>query len=673
MTDAAPNLKAELSALRAREPEVALQVEEFLGRYFDLDASGATRLVNPSPRTPVVGRSDAGLDARLNWPTRDCHWAGHGGNGEAADLFVHKNLGDFLARELRAFLGIRFMSALEAGEDATAPSREAVTVQQATQALIEQLHLAEEARRVAWGRPRPVVESFWCVTLDRLSFGPAPADGPLDPEGVDARLVADIAANTAQRAEWTEQLEDGDHPPPGDADLDQWTSWLDAHPTLVLDTRHFSTAFEAAVLSRFHDLDAATNGLLVHADNADGLRLLRARFGGGVQCVYIDPPFNTEGVGFAYRDRFSTSAWLTMMDDRLELAVPLLTEDATLYAHVDYNEKERLKLLLDEHLEYVTEIIWRIGWVSGFKSAAKKFVRNHDTIYQYGRTSSPYFDKTYIPYPDGYRRRDGKPPTGPGYPLEDTWNCSELDPLHSIQIMSFSREKLGLPELTQKNENLLARMIRSSTRPGDTVLDYFLGSGTTAAAAHKLGRRWIGIERGEWLVDAALPRLKRVLAGDPYGISGEVGWTGGGLFQYVRLASETPDPTTSQVDPQAAYDRFETALLLLGLRVTRRYAADPATGWDSRAAVGTLPDGCSACVVHAAAPGNRDASTLTRWVKTLPVWSSHESWVLCVNDDARGAVPTNDETVEIRSLDTDLHRLLFAADGSDAEAATPVG
>ncbi|RMG17492.1 MAG: hypothetical protein D6731_03995, partial [Planctomycetota bacterium] len=164
-----------------------------------------------------------------------------------------------------------------------------------------------------------------------------------------------------------------------------------------------------------------------------------------------------------------------------------------------------------------------------------KFIRNHDTIYHYGKSPRPLFNKRYLPYPEGYVRRDGKPPRGKGIPLEDTWNCSPADRLDSIQIMSFSREKVGRGNLTQKNENLLERMLEASSLPGDWVLDPFLGSGTTCAVAQKMGRRWIGVERSALLEDVALPRLKRVLHGDPYGISAARGWRGGGAFQVLRL------------------------------------------------------------------------------------------------------------------------------------------
>jgi adenine-specific DNA-methyltransferase len=90
---------------------------------------------------------------------------------------------------------------------------------------------------------------------------------------------------------------------------------------------------------------------------------------------------------------------------------------------------------------------------------------------------------------------------------------------------------------TPKPERLLMRVIELATNPGDLVLDSFLGSGTTAAVAHKMGRRWIGIELGEHCHTHCLPRLKKVVDGtDPGGITEAVGWKGGGGFRYYKLA-----------------------------------------------------------------------------------------------------------------------------------------
>lgn len=303
----------------------------------------------------------------------------------------------------------------------------------------------------------------------------------------------------------------------------------------VVDTAALRTAEVDRLLAPL-DLEASRTGLLVLGDAAHGLTLLRAGLAGAVQAAYLDPPFNTTGSGFDYRDRYGAAEWLCLVEDRVRLLLPLLRDDAAVFTHIDQHEKERLRLVLDRHLAFVTEIIWRIGWVSGFKSRAARFIRNHETIYHHGRSPRPFFVKRWLPHPPGYRRRgqDG-PPTGPGYPLEDTWNCGPLDRLDSIQLKSFSREKVGRRELTQKNEDLLERIVLSSSREGDLVLDPFLGSGTTAAAAHKLGRRWVGLELGATQAAHARPRLARVVAGDEVGISKKLGWRGGGAFETWTL------------------------------------------------------------------------------------------------------------------------------------------
>ena len=91
------------------------------------------------------------------------------------------------------------------------------------------------------------------------------------------------------------------------------------------------------------------------------------------------------------------------------------------------------------------------------------------------------------------------------------------------------------PFSTPKPEALVERVIHIATNPGDLVLDSFLGSGTAAAVAHKMGRRWIGIEMEEHAVTHCVPRLKKVIAGEQGGISESVGWKGGGGFRFYRL------------------------------------------------------------------------------------------------------------------------------------------
>jgi len=275
--------------------------------------------------------------------------------------------------------------------------------------------------------------------------------------------------------------------------------------------------------------------IIIKGNNLVAAHSLKPLFRGRVKLIYIDPPFNTGTDDFGYNDAFNHSTWLTFMKNRLEIARDLLSPAGSLYVHLDFNEVHYCKVLLDEIFgrhNFQREIVWRIGWVSGYKTAAKNWIRNHDTILFYTRQDLS-FNKEYIPYPEGYVRRDGNAPEGEGYAIEDTWNCSEIDKLDSIQIKSFDQEKTGF--LTQKNEALLRRIIFSATSEGDIVLDLCAGSGTTGATALKMKRQYIMVEQMEKQVGIILDRMKNVLRGDSKGISKLVNWQGGGEFVYCEL------------------------------------------------------------------------------------------------------------------------------------------
>lgn len=265
---------------------------------------------------------------------------------------------------------------------------------------------------------------------------------------------------------------------------------------------------------------------LIYGDNLLAMAALLAgdertpSLRGKVDLIYIDPPFDSKAdyrtkvtlpgmeleqrpnvmEQYAYSDTWSggTATYLEMMVPRLILMRELLADTGSIYVHLDATVGHYVKIVLDEIFgkeQFEREIIWRIGWISGYKSAAPNWIRNHDNIYYYTKTPSFTFNKQYIPYAEDYVRRDGKKPEGAGYPIEDTWNCSEMDRIDSIQIMSFSREKVGYE--TQKNENLLRRIIEASSKPGHLVADLNGGSGTAVAVAEKLDRRWITTDLGK--------------------------------------------------------------------------------------------------------------------------------------------------------------------------------
>ena len=123
-----------------------------------------------------------------------------------------------------------------------------------------------------------------------------------------------------------------------------------------------------------------------------------------------------------------------------------------------------------------------------------------------------------------------------GPPSPTVWLHSDVGHNHEArdEVKRISPED---PFTTPKPERLLQRIIHLATLPGDLVLDSFLGSGTTAAVAHKMGRRWIGIEMGDHAETHCKPRLDKVIAGEQGGVSEAVGWTGGGGYRYYRLGA----------------------------------------------------------------------------------------------------------------------------------------
>jgi adenine-specific DNA-methyltransferase len=136
---------------------------------------------------------------------------------------------------------------------------------------------------------------------------------------------------------------------------------------------------------------------------------------------------------------------------------------------------------------------------------------------------------------------------------------------------------------TPKPELLLRNILQIATNPNDLILDSFLGSGTTAAVAHKMGRRWIGIEMGEHALTHCLPRLQKVVQGEQGGISPAVGWQGGGGFRLVQLG-EPVFTADGRIDPAV---RFAALAAFVWQQATRTAYTPPELGGQSGARAGT--------------------------------------------------------------------------------------
>lgn len=259
------------------------------------------------------------------------------------------------------------------------------------------------------------------------------------------------------------------------------------------------------------DLGPDGSDFVVLGDNGDVLPRLP---GGAFQLIYIDPPFNTgkpqrrrtlqtrrsttpDRVGFggsgyatvelgrmAYGDGFED--YLGFIGPRLEEARRLLSDDGTLYLHLDYREAHYCKVLLDEIFgreAFLNEVIWAYDYGGRSK---RRWPAKHDTILVYVRDPHHYyFDQEAverIPYlapglVTAEKAARGKVPT-------DVW-------WHTI-VPTSGKEKTGYP--TQKPEGILRRVLAASSAPNSWVLDFFAGSGTTGAVARQLGRHFVLVD-----------------------------------------------------------------------------------------------------------------------------------------------------------------------------------
>src|SRR5699024_6754286 len=319
-------------------------------------------------------------------------------------------------------------------------------------------------------------------------------------------------------------------------------------------------------ITEFQDND----NLIIKGNNLIALHTLKKRFAGKVSLIYIDPPFNTGNDSFKYNDRFNRSTWLTFMKNRLEVARELLAENGNIFIHIDKNEHHYLKVLMDEIFgedNFVEEFIWSYGTASGGRSATPKPVNIHDYIIQYAKVyKARKQNKIYTPYSEKYikdwfkfqdedgrryrRRMRGRDSEGntiwikqyldesKGIPLTTIWDDIKqvyADPRAYKANMEHTTELEKAFKGGQKPEKLLKRIIEHATDEGDIVLDFHMGTGTTQVVAHKMNRKYIGIEQMDYLNSITIPRLKKTIEGIQVGISKDVKWQGGGSFVYAEL------------------------------------------------------------------------------------------------------------------------------------------
>ena len=347
--------------------------------------------------------------------------------------------------------------------------------------------------------------------------------------------------------------------------------------------------------------DKDSPNMLIQGDNLEALKALLPYYAGQVKCVYIDPPYNTGSAFEHYDDNLEHSKWLSTMYPRLELLRELLAEDGSIFLQIDDDEHAYLKVLMDEifgRKNFVNNIVWKrrggsanpknrlntvtdhILWYSKSSSYTVNHIFSLDDEVTKEYTATRFnnvdengrkFMKSPIQSPNLrpnliYDYKGYKTPEK-GYSISkemmEKWDkegklCFPKSKTQNINRKIYLDEYKGQPvgnlwsdikvinpmskersdfEGGQKPESLIARVLILTTKPNDLVLDSFLGSGTTAAVAHKMGRQYIGIEMGDHAVSHCQPRLKKVVEGEQGGISEAAGWKGGGGFRFYQLGS----------------------------------------------------------------------------------------------------------------------------------------
>lgn len=335
---------------------------------------------------------------------------------------------------------------------------------------------------------------------------------------------------------------------------------------------------------------------LIKGNNLLALHSLKKRYASKVKLIYIDPPYNTGNDSFNYNDKFNHSTWLSFMKNRLEVAREFLREDGVIFIQCDDNEQAYLKVLCDEIFGRENFVGCLIHQRAKGGGNAKHIVKGHDYVLIYAKfltaeqklvrekvIQNKVIEKDgncYIRDDDVVRKIFGKYDKSLGnrrcfydeikiyktpaqiekleqqlengeLVLEDYGNGKKVFVSYTLLENSYSKlysiikalsedgtnhlADLGLDFSSPKPEELLQFIIFSCTNENDLIMDFFAGSGTTLAVAHKMKRRWIGIEQMDYIQSITKERLKKVIEGEQGGVSKALQWQGGGGFVYAEF------------------------------------------------------------------------------------------------------------------------------------------
>lgn len=252
------------------------------------------------------------------------------------DYFIHKDLRGFLTRELDFFIKseVMHLEDLDTGSEARVETYLAKikAIKRVGKIIIDFLAQIEDFQKKLWLKKKFVVETNWCITLDKI----------------DESFWVEIIANKAQIDEWIamyaiDEAEGWSNPPTAE--------FLRNNQNLIVDTKHFSNKFKYALIESIANLDEQTNGLMINSDNYQALNTIKQRYRNKVQCIYIDPPYNTDATPILYKNGYKDSSWISLMHDRLLSGRELLDPNIGYYSvAIDDAELHNLYQLMEMDL-----------------------------------------------------------------------------------------------------------------------------------------------------------------------------------------------------------------------------------------------------------------------------------------------------------------------------------
>ncbi|WP_249960695.1 site-specific DNA-methyltransferase [Histophilus somni] len=285
-----------------------------------------------------------------------------------ADYFIHKNLGKFLNQELDFYIKNEVMN-LDNIQDNTDFShieqnlQTIKTLKTVAKEIIAFLAQLEDFQKKLWLKKKFVAGCHYLITLDHLTD----------------EQVQEALDNPKQTAQW-QALFNVDTSGQNAAEI------CKNYPHLVVDTSLFEPKFQAEVLGNLSNLDKQTNGLLLHSDNFQALNLLQERYKEQVKCIYIDPPYNTGGDGFIYKDNYQHSSWASLIANSTPLAHSLQPNNGSFFASIDDDEQTLLRQIIAMtygNQNFINNIIWQKKYSPS--NDAKWLSDNHDFIITFAK------------------------------------------------------------------------------------------------------------------------------------------------------------------------------------------------------------------------------------------------------------------------------------------------